>query len=254
VKDPQELAALCRRLGVPHPQPSDRPRGPGWVPKRAGGAGGAHVGAAATTADGLYWQEKVAGKLVAALVLAARGEALVLGLSRQWADPAPGSPYRYGGAVRPAELAPGLARALVEAAAAVAAAAGLVGLNGIDFVVGARDWRLLEVNPRPGATLDIYRSDPSLFAAHIDACRGRLPKRRPDFGRPAAAAIVYARKAVPRVPELRWPEWAADRQPPGTPLAPGAPICTVLADADTPRGARRLVQDRRRKMLAALDA
>src|SRR6266508_6376781 len=104
LKDPGCFAALCRGCGVPHPETVlDRPAAmAGWLAKRAGGAGGTHVktashcGGRGTT----YYQRRVAGAPVSALVLGNGCAAVVLGFSTQWASPAPGAPFRYGGAVR----------------------------------------------------------------------------------------------------------------------------------------------------------
>ena len=174
VSDPERLANLCRQCGVSHPAWSAAPV-PGWLSKQVGGAGGSHVGTASPGAR-RYWQERVDGEPVAALVLANRERALVLGSSAQWADPSPGAAFRYGGAARPAELPSETANALEHAAIRVVEAARLVGLNSVDFLVAEDGWHLIEINPRPGATLDIFRSaEPSLFALHVEACRGRLP-------------------------------------------------------------------------------
>ena len=227
----------------------------GWLTKRAGGSGGSHVASRDQGTRGRYWQERVEGEPISALVLGNGAEAFVLGLSAQWADPDAGSPYRYGGAVRPVSLSPAIAAALSNAARNVVAAAGLVGLNSVDFLVSGDAWHLIEVNPRPGATMDIFRpAGASLFALHVEACRGRLPSQSPAFEGGAAARIVYARRDVPNVPEFRWPDWTADRQPPGTSLSAGAPLCTVTAFAATAAEARRLVEERGRVVAAALDA
>lgn len=252
VKDPASLAALCGACGIPHPRWSGEPRD-GWLSKRIGGAGGAHVAGGSEAQR--YWQEPVAGEPVSVLVLGDGREAMALGLSGQWADPAPGAPYRYGGAVRPAARAAGLADDLADAARRLVAAARLVGLNSVDFLAGPGGFHLIEVNPRPGATLDIFRPrEGSLFALHVEACRGNLPAEAPGFPGAAAARIVYARRAVASVPALDWPDWAMDRQPPGTTVDAGAPLCTVCAETETPAGARRLVDERAGAIAAALEA
>jgi predicted ATP-grasp superfamily ATP-dependent carboligase len=178
---------------------------------------------------------------------------MVLGLSEQWCDPSPSAPYRYGGAVRPALLSAEFAAALSEAAMAVAEAAGLRGLNSVDFLVRPDGWHLIDVNPRPGATLDVFRpAASSLFALHVEACGGRLPAQPPAFDGAAAARIVYARRAVASVPHFDWPEWTADRQPAETALCAGDPVCTVLAEAAYPAEARRLVGERGTAIAARL--
>jgi predicted ATP-grasp superfamily ATP-dependent carboligase len=253
VCDPKRLAELCEKCGVPHPEWSATPVA-GWLSKQVGGSGGSHVGTPRPAACS-YWQERVEGAAVSALVLANGETALVLGLSSQWAEPSIGAPFRYAGAARPAELPAGTAAALDDAALRVVRAARLIGLNSVDFLVAEHGWHLVETNPRPGATLDIFRSArPSLFALHVEACRGRLPRRKPEFVGAAAARIVYARQPVPRVPEFDWPEWTADRQPPGTSVLSGAPLCTALAEADTATEARSLVERRGHAIAVALGA
>ena len=86
----------------------------------------------------------------------------MLGFSEQWSAPADGEAwFRFGGAVQPASLAPQQSRGgrLSEAATRVVHAAGLVGLNSVDFLFLRDDgFDLLEVNPQPGATLRHLRS------------------------------------------------------------------------------------------------
>jgi predicted ATP-grasp superfamily ATP-dependent carboligase len=256
VKDPARLAELCGSCGVPHPRWSRVEQGEGWVSKRVGGAGGSHVRASGEGGTGRYWQERVGGSPVSALVLGAGNRTMVLGLSDQWSDATPSAPYRYGGAVRPAALSAEVEATLTHAAVAVSVAAGLRGLNSIDFLVGAHGWHLVDVNPRPGATLDIFRpAAGSLFSLHVDACGGRLPAEPPAFeGAAAAARIVYARQGVTSFPALDWPDWTADRQPPGTAIRAGDPVCTVIAKAEIPAEARRLVAARGEAIMARLGA
>ncbi|MGQ7793461.1 ATP-grasp domain-containing protein [Faunimonas sp. B44] len=244
VKDPLRLAELCRSLAIPHPEIRfDRPGGDGWLAKRAGGSGGSHVGRAG---EATYWQEQVPGEPVSALVLANGGAARVLGLSAQWPDPCPGAPFRYGGAVRPAPLDAGTAGSLSRAAERIAQASGLVGLNSVDFLVAADAYWLIEVNPRPGATLDLFRDrDGRLFAEHVAACRGApLPHDEFRLAPASAAAILYADAPIAVMPAIAWPEWTADRTPPGVAIAQDAPVCTVVAEAETGAAARALLAGR----------
>jgi predicted ATP-grasp superfamily ATP-dependent carboligase len=256
VKDPLALAALCRECHVPHPPtslilPAD-PRG--WLAKRRGGAGGTHVISAANAgknggAD--YFQRHLDGTPVSALILADGRRAMVLGFSAQWPAPSPEHPFRYGGAVRPAVLASGLAEALTQAVERLFAAVPLVGLNSADFLIDGAAFWLLEINPRPGATLDIFEpTDGSLFALHMDAIRRNLPERAPMLSGAAAAATAYAPCDIHSVPAIDWPPWAADRQNAGTRVSAGEPICTVLAHANDPDAAKALAEERVTAILA----
>ena len=249
VKDPLGFAELCRRQNVPHPEVSQAAAvDDGWLEKRAGGSGGAHVRpakAGKTPGRGAYLQHRLNGRPVSALFLADGRNARVLGFSEQWADPAPGQPFRYSGAVRPARLTRPQEAAMADAIARLATAAGLVGLNSADFLSRADGFDLLEINPRPGATLDIYAdAKGSLFELHVQACRGRSPEPCPTFPGAAASAIVYVTRPCVLPQNFAWPDWAADRQPPGIRVAAAGPLCTVRAEADVAETARELVRRR----------
>jgi predicted ATP-grasp superfamily ATP-dependent carboligase len=257
--DPQAFAALCQGCAVPHPALAMRaPKGTSegeWLEKRAGGAGGTHVRPArpGRVRPPRYVQRRAEGGPISALFLAdGRGHALVLGFSAQWAAPAPNQPYRYGGAARPARLNPAIAAEMEAAVHRLAAAAGLVGLNAADFLVRADSFDLLEINPRPGASLDVFAdAEGRLFQWHVEACRdGRLPARPPRFRGAAANAVAYARRAVSVRKGFAWPDWAADRQRPGRPVPEEGPLCTALAEAESVEAARTLAMARVGAILA----
>ena len=258
VKDPLAFAALCSECEIPHPQTSVRPPPDprDWLAKRRGGAGGTHIASLSETKENGgagYFQRRVEGTPVSALILADGRRSMVLGFSAQWSAPSPSHPFRYGGAVRPAVLRPKLVEAMTGAVERLIAAVPLVGLNSADFLVDGDAFWLLEINPRPGATLDIFEpADKSLFALHVDAIRGSLPERVPGLSGAAASATVYAPHAIPSMPAIVWPDWAADRQNAGTSVSAGEPVCTVLARANEPVAAKALAERRVTAILAKL--
>ena len=257
VKDPADFAATCRTLGIPHPE--IRFEGcaeAGWVEKRCGAAGGLHVQRAtakARRAGTCYLQRYAEGAAVSALFLADGRRALVLGFSEQWCDPTPRHPFRYGGCARPASVPLVQVDSMRETVARIVLEYGLRGLNSADFLVRADGYDLLEINPRPGATLDIFRH-PSLFRLHVEACRGRMPDRAPAFRGAAAAVVVYAPARLILKPGFLWPDWTADRQDAGKPVESGAPLCTVVARARSTEAARLRVMDRAQSILASAAA
>jgi predicted ATP-grasp superfamily ATP-dependent carboligase len=255
VKDPDAFAALCRDCDVPHPDTlAGPPRAPdGWLAKRTGGAGGSHIASASAqdlSGDGVYFQRATPGVPVSALFLADGQHAMALGFSTQWASPTARRRFRYGGAVRPAALAPALAAALAAALHRIMQAIPLVGLNSADFLVDGDEFRLLEINPRPGATLDVFEpAAGSLFALHVAACEGQLTSTPPRFDGACAAAIVYAERDI-AAPAMQWPEWTADRPHPGTAINAGEPLCTVKAAGATAADAKARVDERLAMVLA----
>ncbi len=256
VKNPDVLFSICAELAIPFPEWSlSKPRAPAdWLAKRQGGAGGTHIKWAQqsdSTNGGIYYQRKVSGTPVAALFLADAERAIVLGFSAQWSSPTPRQPFRYGGAVRPAMLAPHVAELLTAAVHRLAASLSLVGLNSADFLVDGERFWLLEINPRPGATLDIFEPpEGSLFAMHMAACAGTLAAAPhcPDGAK--ASAIVYAENDIHSVPALDWPDWTADRPTAGSMIKAGQPLCTVYANGSAATAAKAIADQRREIVLA----
>jgi uncharacterized protein len=260
IKDPAVLAAQCNDLGIPFPRvASSKPEmQTDWLAKRRGGAGGTHIKPmtqSVTERGDVYYQQRLPGTPVSALFLADSKSAALLGFSAQWSSPARRHPYRYGGAVRPAELAPLTATALAAAVRRLAEATSLVGLNSADFLVDGKEFWLLEVNPRPGATIDVFEPPQgSLFALHMAACTGRLAEPLPYPEGARAAAVVYAEDDIASVPPLDWPDWTTDRPIAAIAIEAGEPLCTVHACSSTATGARTLAEERRELVLAWMRA
>ena len=256
LKAPESFFAELDRLGVPHPATaSERPaKGAGWLVKRIGGAGGSHIVPCTLkrAARNVYYQERVAGRAISALFVANGSDARVLGFSEQWTAPSPRSPWRYGGAVRPAALPQAVARQMALAVIRIARSFEIAGLASADFMVNGGEALLLEINPRPGATLDIFDcGEPPLMRLHLAAAReGRLPPRGLKFEDAMASAIVYAETGITVPPGMVWSDWSADRPKPSEWIDKNRPICTVWARSSTILRAKRLVEERICKVLA----
>ena len=257
LKAPESFFAGLDRLGIAHPlTATERPaRGAGWLAKRRGGAGGSHIVQSGIGLYGrdVYYQQRVEGRAVSALFVADGSGARVLGFSEQWTAPSKRSLWRYGGAVRPAALPIAAARQMASAVKHVAQAFKIMGLASAEFMVSEGRALLLEINPRPGATLDIFDTGATpLLRLHLDAVgEGKLPRASLKFEEAMASAIVYAPKGVRVPPEMIWPDWAADRPKPSEWIDKNRPICTVLARAETKARAKRLVEACIRKVLAS---
>ena len=262
IKDPAYFFGMLDRLGLPHPEIRSEapPETAGWLVKGVGGAGGGHIRALSQTkaaTAGRYYQRRVAGRPVSCLFLADGRQGQLLGWSEQWPSPDPAHPFRFGGAVQPASLLSGVATPIAAALTPMVEETGLVGLNSIDLMVDDDgEFHLLEVNPRPGASLDIFDGEgpQALFAHHVAACEGRL---KPGWRKPARASaisVVYAESLLQVPGDISYPAWLADRPAPGAHIEPGAPVCTVMAEGMDAISARRLVLARNRRVLEALAA
>jgi predicted ATP-grasp superfamily ATP-dependent carboligase len=233
LKDPAEFASTLARLEIPHPPIRLLPVGDskGWLAKRRGGSGGGHIRFARPDllAKDSYLQKRMQGDPVSIAFLADGQRALIIARTLQWTSPSPRSGWRYGGAIEPGgalDVGPDIQAALDR----IVPAFGLRGLASADLLIGPDGWWLLEINPRPGATLDcLDRRATPLFQRHYEASMGYLGTEEEPPDEAAGTMIVYAHRRVSCVPDIRWPAFVMDRPVPGTAIPVGAPICTLSA-------------------------
>lgn len=255
---PETFFATLDRLGIPHPATQmERPAdGGGWLAKRRGGAGGSHVRPSRGQKTGrrVYFQEYVEGRAISVLFLANTRHSRVIGFSEQWTAPAPRRRWRYGGAARPATLTKTAEARIVEAVTLAARAFGITGLASADFILQGNKPQLLEINPRPGATLDIFANEAKpLLGLHLDAViDGKIPRKMAAYEGGFASCIVHAPCTVIIPCTMIWPAWAADCPRPGERIDKQRPLCTVLARAGTRGHAKRLVETRKARLLAKI--
>ncbi|MDX2309647.1 MAG: ATP-grasp domain-containing protein [Hyphomicrobium sp.] len=258
VKDPETFFSTLDTLGIRHPETRRTPpnEAAGWLMKRVGGSGGLHIHdcpAEPRPDPRRYFQRFEPGEPVSLLgITSQRGAAFAA--TGQWTNPRPRRRYRYGGAVSGLRIDVDLETVMIDVALDVSKAFQLVGLVSFDFIVSPEgEPILLEVNPRPGASLDVLDdSAGTLFEAHVTssvaARAGQSPATllqsqwRPP--RAKAAAYLYADRSELAAPPLDWPGWAADRPAAGTKIGRGQPLATVIAEAETPSEAIHLCRER----------
>lgn len=240
-KDPQQFFSVLDDLGIPHPETRlDAPSSSeGWLMKRIGGSGGLHIHrcpAMPRPDKRRYFQRQIGGAQISLMGLVS-DQSAAFAASRQWTSPLPRRPFRYGGAAGSLPLDEDLEARLIEMALAVSEALSLKGIVSFDFLVDDGAPSLLEVNPRPGATLDVFDDAAgTLFKAHVAAARGGDPAAlvasewHPPVAR--AAAFLYADRGPLTAGNVDWPDWAADRPRPGSSVGAGQPLATVLAEGD----------------------
>lgn len=253
VRKPAAFFPLLDRLGIRYPEirytaPTDPT---GWLEKEPGGAGGTRVRPAdrRRVAASAYFQRQMPGRACSVLFLADGHRSRVIGFNEQWVSLArAGLPYLYGGAVSRIAVPPTVEADLRSRLDALVEATGLVGLNGLDFLLDEDRWSVLEVNPRPTATMELYDPDfeRGLLEAHLRACDGELPSATAPAGTSRASSIVHAAHPWQVSEGFSFPEWCRDIPQAGLRIATGDPVCTVHAEAAAQELAVALVRERQR--------
>jgi predicted ATP-grasp superfamily ATP-dependent carboligase len=179
-KAPMNLAETAHRAGVRCAEVdiSGPVAGDDWLMKPIGGCGGIGVRAARAgeqIAEGWFAQRRIDGVPASVLFLADGHDARIVGVTRQYPGSVAG-PYAWCEAVSDLPLSAAQHARLARDVAALTQQFGLRGLNGADLVFDGEHAVLIEINPRPTATMMLYeqRVAGGLFAAHVAACEGRL--------------------------------------------------------------------------------
>jgi predicted ATP-grasp superfamily ATP-dependent carboligase len=249
------LFGFLRQQGIPIPETIYEGQSPAqgsrrrWLrkPVRSGGGHSISFWAGDEPAGKEFLlQEYIEGQPCSASFVANGRESLVLGLTEQLIGRTEfgAGEFRYCGNILP--LAPETRQTTLTQVQHIVSQLtqefGLVGVNGLDFVLKDDQVYPLEVNPRYSASMELIKLayGLSIFDLHVQAIvQGELP----DFDltqswqanvRFYGKTILYAEKDG-QAPDTRvWPERGIRDVPfPGESLMQGAPICTVLASAVT---------------------
>jgi predicted ATP-grasp superfamily ATP-dependent carboligase len=114
---------------------------------------------------------------------------------------------------------------------------GLLGSNGVDFLVTENGPIVLEVNPRFQGSLDTVEKAMgiNLFEAHVGCFRGELPKK-PEAKLFAARGVLYSDRELfidRKLMEVILREESADIPSQGTVTEPDWPLTSLFALAST---------------------
>lgn len=263
VRDPREFFRLLDRHGIGFPsiafEPPPDPAG--WLRKDAGGCGGWHIRRARTEdriEPGLYWQRERRGAALSATFVANGRDGVLLGVNRQGTRPIGDRPYVFTRIVGPVGVSERVRRELVAIVRLLAGAFHVRGLASLDFLLDGDRIEVLELNPRPPASLALYPQlgDGGVLAAHLHACEHDTLPLPPPAGVPVRGLeILFAARPhtfdAARAGALAALPGTCDRPRAGTRVATGDPLCSVVAEgADEARMNERL--DARRLAVHAL--
>ncbi len=177
-------------------------------------------------------QEYVRGRDVSCSVLSTGNAAETLSIQGQLVGlPSAGrlSDFVYCGNYIPLSVTKSIQNQISRFSEAACAELGLLGSNGLDFVIAKDDAiYFMEINPRMQGTLEMLEKagNLSVLEYHYDAINGILPEKHHVF-KPTVKMIVYALKTG-LVPDLSQFPNTVDRTPKGVQVFRGDPICTIL--------------------------
>jgi uncharacterized protein len=249
VRDPWSVGAAARAAGArfPDTRAGATSDGGAWLrkPRRGGGGRGVRRWTGGALRPSEILQRHVPGLSCSAVAIGDGSRATVLGLTEQLhRSPGFGWMGNLVGPRLPAEELAELDGRLRAVCAEVAVRFGVRGAFGVDAIWDGRHAWVLEVNPRPPASLELF--GPGCFDAHVRGARGLDVSTFSPVARATAKLVLYADRDV-RAPDPAWWPKGLVRDVPhaGEEIKRGAPLCTLISAAETvselvDRGARLL--------------
>ena len=250
VREPTGFFGFLSAQGIAHPEVRmARPQDPGgWLLKNARGCGGWHIRRVGEDereppAEHHYFQRETSGTPMSATFIANGRDACLLGFNELIVHRIGARPFVYCGAVGPVPLSVEVASRLVAALRDLAAEYSLRGLGSLDFMLDGDETAVLEINPRPPASMALYAgcAEQGLMAAHLRAClNGELPRWVPeDCDVVTGIEIVFARRPLLLTDEaaliLAMRPDVHDLPRAGAGFEAGDPVCSIAAEGANAR-------------------
>jgi methenyltetrahydromethanopterin cyclohydrolase len=201
-----------------------------WLVKPMQGQGGVGIKRyypKEPTKSAVYWQKYQAGTQHSVLFLADGQEVQVIGFNTQWTvSLSENQEFFFSGIINSCSLLSGQKERITGWLKKLVPLYALKGLNSLDFIQADDKSLVLEINPRPSASMQLYDAD--LLNRHMKASQGELTDYRLHSGY-TGYQIIYAEQDV-LIPEaFAWPPWCMDLPGFGVMCRKEQPICSIIA-------------------------
>ncbi len=242
LKDPVSLCDILRHASINAPEISlTQPTEPeAWLSKKVAGIGGAHVQWVSQlkpeVASDFYYQKHIPGIVSSAVFLAMETHAILVGINEQLqTEQFNEMPFLYKGVVSLKSVDEHYRKNVIEIINKITIQTGLIGLCGIDFIVDETGKIVvLEINPRPPSSLEVYDQELNLFDAHLACFEGReIDYIHKNTNKSKGYAIYYANEEIKINNNIDWPDWVKDIPSVGLTITKKFPVCTVHAEEDS---------------------
>jgi methenyltetrahydromethanopterin cyclohydrolase len=194
-----------------------------WLTKPLTGQGGVGINSQKT---GIYWQQFCEGKSGSVLFLNSE----IVGFNTQWTH----GDFLFSGISNHSDLSDFQKKQLALWVKKLVSHFNLCGLNSLDFIHNENEIFVLEINPRPSASMQLY--DLPFFSMQSF---GREPPPPPPSkgGSCCAYQIIYAPRSLIIPKHFNWSENCHDLPQNGVIIRKNSPICSMIARGMQPEAA-----------------
>ena len=183
--------------------------------------------------NAVYWQKYQPGTPHSVLFLADGKNIQIIGFNHQWTTNfSETDEFLFSGIINHTKLSNKQKQLITQWLTKIVPIFKLKGLNSLDFIQSGKQCWLLEINPRPSASMQLYSAD--LLNRHIQATQGKLVDYSNKLTGYTAYQVIYAPETVTIPTYFDWPITCVDRPVSGVTCRKGQPICSMIAHHNTP--------------------
>ena len=233
LQDKSDFFSSLDKLSIPYPEvcfvtPNNQAV---WLVKPMQGQGGLGIqryNPKHQADTPVYWQKFQAGTQHSVLFLADGKNAQVIGFNTQWTiDLGEGQEFIFSGIISSCDLLDEHKERITDWLDELVCEFRLKGINSLDFIQADEMVFVLEINPRPSASMQLYDAD--LIIWHIKASQGQLTDYALLNKGYTGYQIVYAQQDVMISDAFKWPDGCMDLPEFGVTCRTGQPVCSIIA-------------------------
>ncbi|MDD2864740.1 MAG: methenyltetrahydromethanopterin cyclohydrolase, partial [Methylococcales bacterium] len=226
VQDKREFFSALDDLKIPYPQTrfSTPKNSTIWLTKPLMGQGGVGINSQKTE---IYWQQFCGGKSGSVLFLNSE----IVGFNTQWTY----GDFLFAGISNHSDLSDFQKKQLGLWVQELATHFNLRGLNSLDFIHNENEIFVLEINPRPSASMQLY--DLPCFSLHIELTNSITAQI--DF---SAYQIIYAPHSLIIPQNFNWSKNCHDLPQNGVIIRKNSPICSMIARGMQPEAVLKILE------------
>jgi methenyltetrahydromethanopterin cyclohydrolase len=238
VQNKVDFFAVLDKFNIPYPETSfTQPNSTQeWLIKPNSGQGGVGIQRFQNTNLGLnslmYWQKYQHGSQHSVLFLANGQQVQVIGFNTQWTIRLSDTEeFIFAGIINYCELSESHQTQIIDWLIKLVPVFGLNGLNSLDFIHADGQSTVLEINPRPSASMQCY--DANLLCRHIMTASPLQDWQSclhpPPQSGYTGYQIIYAEQDIQIPNGYIWEHGAMDIPAAGAICKTGQPICSIIA-------------------------
>lgn len=225
-----------------------------WLLKPLAGEGGIGIKKYLdeTVSDGeCYWQKIAQGTPKSVLFIVNKTDFKIIGFHKQFITQIAEYEFVFSGLINQLLVDETLEQTLNNIVGKLVNEFSLKGINSLDFIENKGECSILEVNPRPSASMNLYGS--TLFLKHIKSCLaiGEFDGVQP-LKSLQAYKIIFAIETLTIDEQINWPIWVNDIPVAGSIIHTGEPICSIIAGGKNEQQVESLLLMRQQQILNLL--